>query len=241
LAGGELDMTKLSVEQVVAYWNQRIGESEGSWEGVLWPELPRWNKYVDGLQMHHLKKYFKQVKACDTLLDLGCGIGRFTFRLAGLCKEIYGVDGSEEAIKICHKKIEHDQLSNVRFSVMDVRNLKFEDETFDLVLSVTCLQCITDEAGLIKAVREALRVTKTGGKLLWLECTSDKRNDQYNISLPRDRWFKIIEEAGGRLEQWHGIDVPILRKEFFQALAIANKSKQLRRIKPWIEIGLLVS
>jgi len=230
---------KKSIEEIKSYWDQRIKKSKGSWEGVLWESLPTWNEYIDKLQIHYLKRIFNMIKPSDTVLDLGCGVGRFTFRLANLCKEVYGVDSSNEAIKICKRKAIDDAVSNAKFEVMDVRKLNFDDERFDWVLSVTCLQHITNETDLITSIQEALRVTKKNGKVILLECTNDKRKDEFVVSLPRKKWFKIIENAGGRIEDWYGVDVPFLRRMIFLGLNLTKKIIKIKWLRESIERGLI--
>jgi len=233
---------KKTVEEIKSYWDQRIAKSKDLWDGVLWEGMPTWNKYIDELQMYYLKKVFNMIRPSDIVLDLGCGVGRFTFRLAHLCKVVYGVDSSKHAIDICIKKAIDGGFSNVKFEVMDVRKLNFEDETFDLVLSVTCLQHITDVHDLTVAIREALRVTKKEGKVILLECTTDKRKDGFVVSLPRNKWFEIIKDAGGKIEDWYGIDVPFLRKIILPLLSSTRKIKvdKLRKLIEMVIIYLFI-
>ena len=231
-------MIKKSVEDLKSYWDQRIEKSKGSWEGVLWEGLPTWNEYIDKLQIHRLKRIFNMVKPSDMVLDLGCGVGRFTFRLANLCKDVYGVDSSNGAIKICKRKAMDNAFSNAKFEVMDVRELNFDDETFDWVLSVTCLQHVTNETDLITSIQEVLRVTKKNGKVILLECTSDERKDEFVVTLPRKKWFKNIKNAGGRIEDWYGVDIPFLRRIIFLGLSLTRKIK-IERLRKSIEYGLI--
>lgn len=229
---------KKTVEEMKSYWDQRIKKAGDSWEGVLWEKLPLWNKYIDELQMHYLKNVFSMIKPTDIVLDLGCGVGRFTFRIANLSQMVYGVDSSKHAIDVCIKKARDNGILNTKFEVMDARKLNFDDETFDWVLSVTCLQCITDLKDLTTAIQEALRVTKKTGKIILLECTSDKRKDGFVISLPREHWFEIIEKAGGKIEDWYGVDLPFFRKIIFPFLQLTTKIRN-EKIKKILQFNLI--
>lgn len=227
---------KKSVEEVKSYWDQRIRRSKGSWEGVLWEGLPAWNTYIDKLQMHYLKPIFAQIKPSHSVLDLGCGVGRFTFRLANRCKEIYGVDSSATAIQYCRKKIKNS--SNIKFEIMDVRDLKFDNEKFDWTLSITVLQHVTSETDFIIALKEVFRVTRKGGKIVLIECTTDKRKDEFVISLSRSKWFQIIEQLGGKIEYWCGLDVPLLRKIIFHCFTFM-KNIRGEKVRSLLEQGLI--
>lgn len=60
-------MAKLPVEEVKSYWNRRVKDSTDSWESILWLGVPRWNKYIHELQMHHLRKHINQIKRFSIL------------------------------------------------------------------------------------------------------------------------------------------------------------------------------
>ena len=205
-------MKKRSVDDVKNFWNYRSKLSKDLYGKVLWPDRPKWNEYIDKLQMHYLNPFFKKINLSDTVLDIGCGIGRFSFRLASTCKEVYGIDTSKDSIEFCIEKSRVEGIFNAKFEVMDVTNLKFDDETFDLVMSITCVQCITSKDDFISTIKELWRVTKKGGHILLLEGISDKKRSEVSITLSREEWFKIIETVGGKIEYWCGVDVPILRK-----------------------------
>jgi ubiquinone/menaquinone biosynthesis C-methylase UbiE len=99
----------------------------------------------------------RELKDCNKLLDIGCGIGVFEERLSGL--DITGLDISEEMITEARRR------SDKKFVAGDAEDLEFDDATFDGVLYVASLEFITDYK---KAVRESWRVTRPGGKLLVL-------------------------------------------------------------------------
>lgn len=229
-------MEKLPVEEVISYWDHRIKDARGSWEGVLWEGLPIWNTYIDKLQMYHLRRYVRQIKRSDCILDVGCGIGRFALRFANICREVWGIDTSATAIKICTDR----NILNAKFECMDVRRLDFGDATFDWVFSVTCLQHITNEKDLAASIGEVLRVTKNGGKIILVECTTDKRKDEYVISLPRRKWFEIIENSGGKIQRWYGVDIPFLRRIVFLALGLTRKITNSGRIARLFEYAAII-
>lgn len=97
----------------------------------------------------------------STLLDQGCGGGRYTiaWKLLGVRKAI-GLDISEIGITDAKRKLEHLQLKNVDFVVGSVLNLPFQNETFDIVYSNGVLHHTVDwEQG----INEQVRVLKQGG------------------------------------------------------------------------------
>ena len=94
-------------------------------------------------------------------LDLGCGIGRVTKKVAPLVKEYYGVDFSPEMIKKA-KEIFKDY-KNVYFQVNNGIDLRiFEDNKFDVVYVHLVFQHMQKEI-TFNYIREVHRVLKKGG------------------------------------------------------------------------------
>ncbi len=63
------------------------------------------------------------------------------------------------------EKAERLGLKNVDFRQGDVGNMPFEDNSFDVVLSINGFHAFPDKDA---AYRETFRVLKSGGTLLWL-------------------------------------------------------------------------
>jgi len=82
--------------------------------------------------------------------------------LSGLAKEVLGVDGSKEMIKIAKRKASSKML-DAEFVIGDVSDLRIKDSTFDLVLSTLVLMDVKE---LDKAVSEIARVTTDGGDIV---------------------------------------------------------------------------
>lgn len=97
----------------------------------------------------------------STLLDQGCGGGRYTiaWKLLGV-KNATGLDISEIGIADAKRKLEHLKLSDIDFVVGSVLDLPFQDNTFDIVYSNGVLHHTLDwEQG----ISEQVRVLKPGG------------------------------------------------------------------------------
>jgi len=118
---------------------------------------------------------------------------------------VHGIDISEENIKFAMEKAKKDKYKKVNFYIMDFRELKFDDEIFDYVFSVGAICQITNKKDFIHSLNELLRVTKKEGRIILLENTICSEN---YISIPKEDWFKIIKECGGKIDYWCGIDIP---------------------------------
>jgi ubiquinone/menaquinone biosynthesis C-methylase UbiE len=98
------------------------------------------------------------------VLELGVGNGKTLISiLRQKPEEVYAIDFSEKAIEICKDKF---QLDDVKFSVMDVTELDFDDESFDAVVCYYVLNNLNENERNL-AVREMFRVLKNEGIVLF--------------------------------------------------------------------------
>lgn len=98
----------------------------------------------------------------EKVLDAGCGGGFYSLWLSERGAKVWGIDGSEEMIKIAEEKASRKML-DTEFSIGDVTDLRTEDGVFDLVLSTLVLMEVKE---LDKAVGELVRVTKNMGDIV---------------------------------------------------------------------------
>jgi SAM-dependent methyltransferase len=117
----------------------------GRWSRRLAPLLVRFAAVADG----------------DDVLDVGSGTGSLTAAVAAAApsSRIVGVDPSAPFIALAQA---HHQTDRVQFEVGDARDLRFEDASFDVTLSLLILNFIPDPDA---ALKEMVRVTRPGGTL----------------------------------------------------------------------------
>jgi SAM-dependent methyltransferase len=93
------------------------------------------------------------------VLDAGCGVGYGTNLLANAgAKDVVGVDLADEAVQAAAEAA----APRARFLPADVRELPFEDASFDLVV---CFEVIEHVDGQRRALAEFARVLAPGGIL----------------------------------------------------------------------------
>lgn len=91
------------------------------------------------------------------ILDLGCGNGVLTDRLAKMGADVVGMDRSQEMLRLACE-----QYPELVFSCQDAADFSF-DSPFDAVFSNAVFHWIPDQDGLIQSVARAL---KSGGSLV---------------------------------------------------------------------------
>lgn len=109
------------------------------------------------------KNFYDQldfVKPGVKLLDLACGDGLDLVYYKKLGAEIYGLDASEELIKIAKERLPKEDLRVGLFE-----QIPFDDEYFDIVLSKYAIQTSADINPILK---EIYRVLKPGGIVMYL-------------------------------------------------------------------------
>lgn len=112
------------------------------------------------------------------ILDVPCGWGRHAVLLADNGYEVIGADISHDLLRRAPE--------GLPYVAADVRMQPFTSATFDAVINVfTSLGLFLDDAEDLKALREAHRLLKPGGKFL-LE--SMHRDDVIADYAERDRW-----------------------------------------------------
>ena len=96
-------------------------------------------------------------KAGERILDLGCGTGQLTHKMAERGASVVGLDSSPEMVGQARQNY-----PNLHFVLQDAAAMEFQDE-FDAVFSNAALHWMLDAAGVAGGMYRALR---TGGRLV---------------------------------------------------------------------------
>lgn len=110
------------------------------------------------------------------VMELGCGSGGYTTfvaRAVGPQGEVCALDIQPEMLAQLEAKLRrpaHQDLTNIRLYLGSAYELPFEDDSFDLVYTITVLQEIPDQD---RALAEVRRVLKPGGILAVTEFLPD--------------------------------------------------------------------
>ncbi|HMF06100.1 MAG TPA: metalloregulator ArsR/SmtB family transcription factor [Methylocella sp.] len=97
------------------------------------------------------------------LLDLGTGTGRMLELLGPLAAHAVGIDQSPQMLSIARVRIERGGLRNVQLRQGDIYAVPAAADSYDLVVMHQVLHYLDDP---LRAIREAARVLRPGGRLL---------------------------------------------------------------------------
>jgi ubiquinone/menaquinone biosynthesis C-methylase UbiE len=156
----------------------------------------------------HMKEFFEtgidEIKGimtkCNSLslpnnyenaLDFGCGIGRLSRALRKYFNNVYGIDISENMIKLAKQKNKKD---NLNFLLNEKNDLSvFTDQIFDLIYSNITLQHIADKKTIELFIYEFIRVLRNDGILIFqLPYHIPKK---YKIQ-PKRRLYGFLKKLG---------------------------------------------
>jgi SAM-dependent methyltransferase len=135
-------------------------EAIEAWSGPLFETFVRFRDLVTGGLGAHGETAMRvhPPKLGDRVIDLGCGFGDTTQRLAALVGErgeAVGVDVSEPFIEAARAEAEEAGVENVRFEVRDVQVAEFE-ATFDYAFSRMGIMFFANPVQALRNVRAAL-------------------------------------------------------------------------------------
>lgn len=115
---------------------------------------------------HYLRKRTAFVAACcprGSVLDVGCGTGALAQRLAGIGYDVVGVDPSEGMLEVMRARS-----PEIRAVTASGTSLPFDEDSFDVVLTVAAMHHIADPEAVRQTLAEMVRVCRpTGRVLVW--------------------------------------------------------------------------
>ncbi len=193
-------------------------------------------------------------QAGERILDLGCGTGHLTAKLAESGADVTGMDASPSMIAQARQNF-----PPLKFVLADARDFHF-DEPFDAVFSNAALHWIHDAESVIRCVAAALRqggrfVLEMGGKgnigrirtaieetlttagyatkCPWYYPTVgeystilEKHGFEVRMAQTFDRWTKLEHPERG-LREW----IEMFAGSYFEGIAPADKEQLLRKIE----------
>ena len=133
-----------------------------------------------------------QDKKYTNILEIACGTGRVTAHLAKSVKHdsLTATDLNPDMISVAKEIIED---SKIKWMPADAMELAFDDGSFDLVVIQFGIMFFPDKE---KGLKEAYRVLKTGGKLIYNTWNKVETNE-------------AIHEGRVIIESYFGDDPPI--------------------------------
>ena len=159
----------LSNDQIIKeHYKEQAGKHKGLASSTM-EDLTTRQKEINLIQNFFRSPAIK--KSSKKILEIGCGNG-YTLNLLSPEFSNYsfvGLDFSEDLLAIAKER----KLQGVTFEQGDVRKLRFEDESFDVVFTERCIINLLNWEEQQQGLNEMHRVLKKGGYLLFIESFSE--------------------------------------------------------------------
>lgn len=136
-------------------------------------------RYADKVQTDLALSLFKPSPDMR-VLDVGCGTGNFSIKLAEMGCKVIGIDKSENMLNKAREKAKAKDL-DIEFYNMNVYNMSFSDEEFDGVCSMAAFEFINNPED---AHTEMLRVLKESSHMLIGTINLESKWGEFYLSEP---------------------------------------------------------
>jgi SAM-dependent methyltransferase len=219
------------------YWEDRARRFSGEGAGlaaVCAYGMPAfYNRAIDLEQRLALAPWLK-VRAGTRVLDVGCGVGRWSRLLAARGAAVTGVDLSPTMIAQARSRAVADGVADrCDFRVQDLSRLDLEGK-YDLVLGVTVLQHILDPGALRAALAAMTAHLARGGRMILLEAAPAASVDRCDSTVftarHRDLYLNLFRECGLGVQAITGVDPAPFRTQLLP---------YVRRLRRGVSLGLL--
>ena len=135
------------------------------------------------------------------IADLGAGEGLLSQLLARRAEEIVCVDNSPKMVEFGSELAKKNGFTNLSYKLGDIEAVPLKDDVFDLALLSQALHHAQHPE---KAIQEAFRILKPGGKLIiidLLEHQFEKAHELYAdvwLGFSENKLYQFLKEAGFR-------------------------------------------
>ncbi len=195
------------------YWDDRARRfaSQGAGLGAVCSYGMPWfyNVPIHLLQYLALRRALR-LPPGTTVLEIGCGVGRWTRRLAVRGAVVTGIDLSHAMVMEARRRTRGDRLrGNCRFLVADVCAPAVAGR-FDVVFGVTVLQHLLQPGQLDAAVQSIKEHLAPSGRAILLEAAPSRSIERCDTSVfvARDEgaYLEAFRRAGLRCVATTGVD-----------------------------------
>ncbi|HMN51462.1 MAG: metalloregulator ArsR/SmtB family transcription factor [Xanthobacteraceae bacterium] len=162
-------------------------------------------------------------KRIDSLLDLGTGTGRILELFGPEISRGVGIDLNPEMLQFARANLDRAGLKNCSVRQGDLFNLPFPRDSFDAIVLHQVLHYLDDGA---RAIREAARVLRPGGRLVVVDFAPHK------LEFLRDEHaHRRLGFAPDAIEQW--LKEAGLEFDRHRELAAEKKSDSALTVSVW--------
>lgn len=116
------------------------------------------------LEMEQFSKLVDRLTGGESVLEVGCGTGRFMATALAAGATVCGLDASPYMLSIARKKMS--QFNQSSYVLADGAAVCFPDNSFDYVYSIRTINQLPSRAHAFKTIEEMIRLCRPGGAIL---------------------------------------------------------------------------
>jgi ArsR family transcriptional regulator len=183
-------------------------------------------EYVPGRSWKSLAEAMLKILNYDTVADLGAGEGTLSQLLAQRAKHVIAIDNSEKMVTFGQSLARDHKLPNLEYRLGDIESPPIDDASVDLAIFSQALHHANHPE---KAIAEAHRILKPGGRLIILDLlqhTFEKARELYFdtwLGFSEVELVRMISEAGFQDTETVVVDRESTPPYFQTLLATATK------------------
>lgn len=146
-----------------------------------WDQIAEgYNQFVTDTEIWLANEALQRVglQAGQSFLDVAAGCGGLSLPAVRLGAKVLATDWSPEMIRLFERRVHQEGLPGAKGQVMDAHHLELEDNRFDVSGSQFGVMLLPN---LPKALKEMVRVTRPGGKVLLITYGAPEKIDFLNF------------------------------------------------------------
>ena len=157
------------------FWDERVQKYGDKACG----HLTSYQKCIEILKKFSLSNEI-HLEPNQKVLDVGCGNGYWCRWFGKRNVEVTGIDISSKMIDVARRLTPStNEESRIAFQNVAIEDANFPDESFDLIVSLTTLQHITDDERCISAVKNIIRMLKPKGCIVIIEYSPKQKTRNF--------------------------------------------------------------
>ncbi len=178
--------------------------------------------------MKYIKECLEGI-AAPAILEVGAGTGRYSIALAKQGLRVTAVELIEHNLEILRSKLDGTEpIATLQGNALDL--CVFPDGSFDLTMLLGPMYHLYTKEEKLKALSEAVRVTRPGGHILVAYCMNEPTVIQYVFGMDH---LREVMELNMLTSDWHCVSEP---KDVFELvrtedIAELDASVPVKRIK----------
>lgn len=200
-----------AIDNLANYWEKRavrFAREKDGLAAVCSYGMPQfYNRAIEICQRRALCPWLGQIRDQD-VLEVGCGVGRWTQQLVENKNRVVAFDLSPTMIEETRQRLELLGMS-AELQVADVASFRSVRQ-FDAIVSVTVIQHVTDKVEFQQVFERLSSQLRIGGKVVLLEAAPSDDNERCDSPIfrarPLSEYRSALENNGFRIDDIAGVD-----------------------------------